>query len=138
MNIDIKVNRKISSTQFISLLKRSTLAERRPVSDVQCINGMLENSNLIITAWHEDNLVGISRCVTDFNYCCYLSDLAVDKKYQNSGIGRKLQIKTQEQLGPLCKLILISAPSANEYYEKLGFNNIDRCWVLNRDETFNE
>jgi len=61
---------------------------------------------------------------------CYLSDLAVSEQYQKMGIGKQLQIITQEQLGPRCKLILIAAPAANSYYEHIGFSNNPRCWVL--------
>jgi ribosomal protein S18 acetylase RimI-like enzyme len=109
----------ITPTQFTNLLENSTLAERRPIEDEECLRGMINNSNLIISAWDDENLIGISRCVTDFHYCCYLSDLAVDKKYQSQGIGKELQMQTQKQLGPKCKLILISAPAANTYYQKL-------------------
>jgi ribosomal protein S18 acetylase RimI-like enzyme len=127
----------ITPTQFTQLLKNSTLGERRPLEDEDCLAGMINNSNLIISAWDEGNLIGISRCITDFHYCCYLSDLAVDQKYQNQGIGKELQIQTQKQLGPKCKLILISAPAANSYYQQIGFTNNERCWVLNRDEAIN-
>lgn len=94
---------------------------------------MLLNSNLIVSAWHNDQLVGIARSITDFHYACYLSDLAVSLEQQKSGIGKQLQILTQAQLGPRCKLILIAAPAANEYYEHIGFNLNPRCWVLERD-----
>lgn len=124
----------ITPIQFTQLLKNSTLAERRPIEDQQCIAGMINNSNLIVSAWDGENLVGISRCITDFHYCCYLSDLAVDQKYQGQGIGKELQIQTENQLGPKCKLILIAAPAANSYYQQIGFTNNERCWVLNRDE----
>ena len=134
MEIEYKINKKITAEQFIDLLNRSTLGQRRPVDDKQCIQGMIENSNLIVTAWIKDQLIGIARCVTDFHYCCYLSDLAVDSAYQKDGIGKQLQIKTQDQLGPKCKLILIAAPDANSYYRHIGFTNNERCWVLNRDE----
>lgn len=132
--ISFEINIPISTDQFIDLLRESTLAERRPVDDRECIEGMLNNSNLIITAWHGEKLVGVARSITDFHYACYLSDLAVDKKYQNSGIGKFLQRITQEQLGPRCKLILIAAPAANSYYEQLGFTNNPRCWVLDGGE----
>jgi len=135
MEIKYKINQQISAEQFTDLLNRSTLGERRPVDDKQCIKGMIENSNLIVTAWVENQLIGIARCVTDFHYCCYLSDLAIDSKYQKEGIGKQLQIKTQEQLEPKCKLILIAAPDANSYYQHIGFTNNERCWVLGRDES---
>ena len=125
----------ISALQFTQLLKTSTLGERRPIDDHECLEGMVNNSNLIVSAWAGNVLIGISRCITDFHYCCYLSDLAVDQAYQGAGIGKALQVKTQSQLGPKCKLILIAAPAANSYYQKIGFNNNPRCWVLNRDES---
>ena len=132
MKIKYKTNTPVSADQFIELLKESTLGERRPVNDRDCMEGMVKNSNLIVTAWDGEKLVGIARSVTDFHYACYLSDLAVHKNYQKKSIGKELQTITQEQLGPKCKLILIAAPAANAYYEHIGFTNSSRCWVLDR------
>ncbi len=98
------------------------------------MKGMVENSNLVVTAWDGKKLIGISRSVTDFYYACYLSDLAVDKNYQKMGVGKKLQTVTQEQLGPKCKLVLIAAPAADSYYEHIGFTRNEKCWVLARDQ----
>ena len=129
-----KINAEINTDQFIELLEHSTLGARRPVSDRECMEGMINNSNLTVSAWDDEQLVGISRCVTDFHYACYLSDLAVRTDYQTAGIGKKLQSMTQEQLGPQCKLILIAAPAANSYYEHIGITHNVRCWVLGRGD----
>ena len=134
MRIEYKINTPISTDQFIQLLIASTLGERRPVDDRACMEGMVRNSNLMVTAWDGVNLVGIARSMTDFHYACYLSDLAVDKKYQRTGIGKKLLSLTQAQLGPQCKLILVAAPAASEYYGHVGFTNNPRCWVLERGQ----
>ena len=134
MIISYEINAAISTEQFISLLTASGLAERRPVDDRECMEGMINNSNLVITAWHGEKLVGIARSFTDYHYACYLSDLAVDKKYQKSGIGKQLQKLTQQQLGPKCKLLLIAAPAVNTYYKHIGFTNNLRCWVLDREK----
>lgn len=133
MSIHYKINEPISTDQFIKILVDSTLAERRPVDDRTCIEGMITNSNLIVSAWDHETLVGVARSVTDFHYACYLSDLAVSKTYQRFGVGKQLQSLTQQQLGPHCKLILIAAPAANSYYEHIGYANNPRCWVLGRD-----
>lgn len=133
MSIEYKINEPISVDQFIDLLNRSTLGKRRPVDDRACMQGMIANGNLTVTAWHGDNLVGIARSVTDFHYACYLSDLAVAESHQKCGIGKRLQSLTQAQLGPRCKLILIAAPAANTYYGHIGFTHNDRCWILERD-----
>ena len=133
MTIEYKVNEPISTDQFIELLANSTLGERRPIHDRDCMEGMIANANLTVTAWDLGKLVGISRSVTDFHYACYLSDLAVAKTHQKKGIGKQLQIITQSKLGPHCKLILIAAPAANEYYQHIGFSNNERCWILEPD-----
>ena len=138
MNVEYKVNSPITSGQFIQLLKKSTLAERRPTDDIECIDGMLANSNLIVTAWVDNELVGIARSITDFHYACYLSDLAVSEVFQRKGIGKRLQVITQGQLKPHCKLILLASPAANQYYKRIGFTKNERCWVLNRNVSINK
>ncbi|WP_337954683.1 GNAT family N-acetyltransferase [Sedimenticola selenatireducens] len=134
MDIDYKVNTPIATDQFITLLRESTLGERRPVEDRDCMEGMVRNSNLMVTAWCGDKLIGIARSMTDFYFACYLSDLAVHEKFQGSGVGRQLQSITQAQLGPRCKLILLAAPAANSYYAHIGYTNNPRCWVLERGQ----
>jgi len=134
MRIDYKINVPVAIDQFIGLLRESTLGERRPIEDRGCMEGMVKNSNLMITAWHAEALIGIARSMTDFHYACYLSDLAVHKRYQRRGIGKQLQVITQAQLGPHCNLILLAAPAANAYYKHIGFTNHPRCWVLGREQ----
>jgi predicted N-acetyltransferase YhbS len=138
VNIQYKINEPVTRDAFIDVLYRSGLAERRPVDDLDCMQGAVENSNLFVTAWQSDKLIGVARSMTDFHYACYLSDLAVDKAVQGCGIGKRLQALTQEQLGPKCKLILIAAPAANSYYQHIGFENNPRCWLLQREENIVE
>lgn len=130
MAISFQINHPVTTDQFIGLLESSTLGERRPIDDRDCMEGMISNSNLIVSAWDDALLVGIARSVTDFHYACYLSDLAVHRDYQKSGIGRRLQALTQQRLGPKCKLILLAAPAASSYYGPLGYQHNDRCWIL--------
>lgn len=132
MNIEYKINPKISSKDFIDILNRSGLAQRRPIEDVKCIEGMLKDADLIIIALHNKKIVGIARSVTDYNYCCYLSDLAVDKDYQKKGIGKKLIEITANQVGKKCKIILLSAPNAITYYPKIGFIKHPSAWILTK------
>jgi predicted N-acetyltransferase YhbS len=128
-NIIYQVERNLDPSEFIDVLNRSTLGERRPVNDVDRINKMCENANLIVTARLDGNLIGIARSITDFVYCTYLSDLAVDKEFQKKGIGKRLIEETKKQ-SPLAKLILLSAPAAIEYYPKIGMKKHDYCFIL--------
>lgn len=130
MQIRYETGRAITEAEFIDVLKRSTLAERRPVDDPKCIAAMLGHANLLCTAWDGPLLVGVARSVTDFEYCCYLSDLAVDEAYQKHGIGKKLIALTQAQLGARANLILLAAPKAQGYYPKIGFAAHPSAWIL--------
>lgn len=132
MDIKYQLNPPITADQFTRLLKSCALGARRPVNDPVCMQGMVDNTNLMVTAWHGQRLVGVSRAMTDFHFACYLSDLAVDEAYQKRGIGRRLIELTQQELGPKCALILLSAPAANEYYPQIGFSHNPRAWVLER------
>jgi len=90
MNIEYKISVPVSTDQFIELLRASTLGDRRPIEDRECMDGMVKNSSLIISAWEGEKLTGIARSVTDFHYACYLSDLAVDKNYHSKTIRPKM------------------------------------------------
>ena len=120
----------VTPDQYIDVVQRAGFAERRPVDDVECVRGMVANANLMVTAWHGAQLIGIARSVTDFTFCCYLSDLAVDERFQKSGIGRRLIDETRRQLGPKCFIVLLAAPKAVDYYPKVGFTRHDSAWVL--------
>jgi predicted N-acetyltransferase YhbS len=130
MNIHYDASRRITESEFIDLLKRSTLAERRPVGDPNSVAAMLRHANLLCTAWDADKLVGVARSVTDFEFCCYLSDLAVDEAYQKRGIGRKLIALTKSRLGRNALIILLAAPKAETYYPKIGFDPHRSAWIL--------
>lgn len=135
MAIEYKVNTQVTVDQFIDVLKHCSLGVRRPIEDRVCIEGMLANSNLCVSAWDGTELVGIARSMTDFHYACYLSDLAIKDTHQRKGIGKRLQKLTQAQLGPRCNVILLAAPAANNYYEPLGYASNPRGWVLDRSVT---
>lgn len=130
MNIKYKVNARVNVHDVIEVIKSSGLV--RPVEDVKRIEQMLDNGNLTITAWNGLELIGISRSLTDFCYCCYLSDLAVKKEYQKRGIGKAMIEITKEQIGEQTMLLLLSAPPAMEYYPKIGFEKVENGLIVKR------
>ena len=130
MHIIYKTNVSLELSAAIDLYRASTLGERRPVDDEACMAQMLREANLTITAWDGDLLVGIARSLTDWCYCCYLSDLAVRASHQRGGIGKELIRLTQAALGPKATLILLSAPAAADYYPHIGMEQHPSAWVL--------
>jgi ribosomal protein S18 acetylase RimI-like enzyme len=104
----------------------------RPHEDLPRIQRMIDHADILITAWLDGRMIGVARAITDFSYCCYLSDLAVDNQYQKLGVGKELIKQVQTIIGDECSLILLSAPGAVDYYPRLGFTKNDRAFVIAR------
>ncbi|MGH8913036.1 MAG: GNAT family N-acetyltransferase [Acidimicrobiia bacterium] len=115
--------------EMIDVYVDSTLGERRPIGDRDRMARMLEEAALVVTAWDDDRLVGISRSITDWVFCTYLSDLAVRSAYQGRGIGREL-VRLTRQATPEALVLLLAAPMAVDYYPKIGMTRHESAWVL--------
>jgi ribosomal protein S18 acetylase RimI-like enzyme len=123
---------KLAAEEFVAVLAASGLDERRPVSDPKRIAAMLDHANVIVTARDKGRLVGISRGLSDFGFCFYLSDLAVDRAYQGRGIGRRLIDESHAAAGFETTLILLAAPAAVDYYPHIGLERHQSCWIIPR------
>ena len=131
IRIEYHLEPGLNAEEFIDVLRRSTLAERRPVEHLPTITGMLANADIIATARNPEGLlVGVARAISDFSYCTYLSDLAVDVAFQRRGIGRELIRRTHAAAGLQTSLILFAAPQAAAYYPHIGMHRHDSCWRI--------
>ena len=131
--ITYQLEPNLPAGEFIGVLKASGLDARRPADNPERIARMLREADLVVTARDDGKLVGISRALTDFSYCCYLSDLAVDVAYQHKGIGKKLIAETHRHAGTKeVMLILLAAPAAVDYYPKIGMQQHNSCWYFPR------
>jgi N-acetylglutamate synthase-like GNAT family acetyltransferase len=130
MEIVYQINHLPEKEQVVDLFIRSEMP--RPIGDQERIQQMFENADLVITAKHEKKLVGVCRCITDWVWCGYLSDLAVDPAYNKKGIGKRLIEITKETLGEHVMILLLSVPTAMSYYPKVGFTKVDSGFIINR------
>lgn len=130
VNIIYKEGTNINAEELSQLFISSGI--KRPSNDLNRLQRMIENSDIIFTAWNQEKLVGIARAITDFSYCCYLSDLAVSLEYQKRGIGSELVRLLQEHIGEEVSLLLLASPSAMEYYPRIGFEAVDNGFKISR------
>ncbi|GAB3524968.1 GNAT family N-acetyltransferase [Emticicia fontis] len=121
-----------SPEQIIELYENAGLP--RPTHDIERIGKMYANADLIITAWDENIVVGVSRSITDWVWCCYLADLAVRSDYKTSGIGKKLVQLTKEKAGEQSMVLLLSVPTAMEYYPKIGMEKVENGFIIFREK----
>lgn len=132
MEITYKIDSKPTVAQVAELYNSAPL--RRPTDDPERMQKMLDNTNLLVTAWDGERLVGLSRTITDWVWCAYLADLAISPGYQRLGIGKQLIQLTKERVGEQSMLLLLSAPNAKEYYPKIGFEKEDRAFIIHREK----
>jgi GNAT superfamily N-acetyltransferase len=117
--------------EVLRVYRESGLGDRRPIEDGETFRAMVRNANLILVCRGDDGeLVGVTRCVSDFSYVTYLSDIAVVRDYQRTGIGLAM-IEATRRAAPSAKIVLLSAPAAREYYPHIGLTRHDSAWVLN-------
>ncbi len=130
MEIVYRTDVKPAVAQIIELYDSAGLP--RPTSDPERIGKMFEHSGLVVSAWDGDKLVGVSRTITDWVWSSYLADLAVSPDYKKSGIGKKLIDLTREKIGEQSMILLLSVPTAMEYYPKVGFEKENRAFTIHR------
>ena len=116
--------------EVLEVYRSSGLGERRPIAETGRMTAMVRNANLVVTCRIDGELAGIARSVSDFSYVTYLSDIAVRRADQRSGIGRALIDATRKE-APQAKIVLLSAPAAADYYPHIGFTQHNSAWVLN-------
>jgi predicted N-acetyltransferase YhbS len=132
MNITYDTSGIPGPEEVIHIYERCGLP--RPTRDKKRIQLMFKNAGLVVTARDNGRLVGVCRSITDWVWCCYLADLAVDPDYKQNGIGKALIDATKEKLGGQVMILLLSVPTAMEYYPKVGFEKESRAFMLNRTE----
>lgn len=128
--ITYRINVPLQAAQVAALYNDAGLL--RPTNNLERMEKMVRNANLVVSAWHNDELVGVSRALADFSFCCYLSDLAVKRSYQHLGIGKELVRLTKEQAGEESMLLLLSVPTAMEYYPKIGMEKVENGFIIKR------
>lgn len=130
MTITYQINATLTAIEMADIFRSSGI--NRPIDDLDRIARMLANADVLISAWDGDQPIGLARAITDYTYCCYLSDLAVCKDYQKQGIGKELVKVLQAHLGEETSLLLLSAPTAMEYYPRLGFEQLTNAFLIRR------
>ena len=130
MTITYCADRAPGVDQVIDLYHSAGL--ERPITDRARMATICENTPFWATAWLGEQLVGVARCLTDFRFCCYLSDLAVREEHKRQGVGKQLLALTRQHLGEECMILLLSVPAAMEYYPMSGMSAVDDGFAWQR------
>ncbi|AEI43906.1 GNAT family N-acetyltransferase [Paenibacillus mucilaginosus] len=127
---EYRMNAPLTAAELAEVFRRSGMT--RPVDDPARLQRMIEGADETVTAWDGGRLDGVARAVTDYVFCCCLSDLAVDPEYQGQGVGSRMVQLLRDKLGEEVSYVLLSAPGAVEFYPKIGFDRADKAFVIRR------
>lgn len=111
--------RAIDFHQLQALQQDASWAHGRSLLDLQ---HAVAASDLILTAWSGDTLVGCVRVLSDFVYRAVLCDVIVHPAYRGQGVGRMLVKGATEhpRLARVQKFTLLTT-NARSFYERLGW-----------------
>ncbi|ETT55093.1 MULTISPECIES: GNAT family N-acetyltransferase [unclassified Paenibacillus] len=130
MALEFKVNEKLLPEQMAEVFRLSGL--KRPHSDLDRMGKMIDQADVLISCWDGGRVVGVARAITDYCYCCYLSDLAVIQDYQKKNIGKSLIELLQQTLGDQVSIVLLSSEQALTFYPQVGFEQANNAFRIAR------
>lgn len=97
----------------------------------------LSNSQTLVSAWHQNSLIGLGNAISDKSLVVYYSHLLVLPAYQNMGIGREIMKRLQSHYINFHQQILLAVDNAAPFYEKLGFKysqGVKAMWIYDSSD----
>jgi ribosomal protein S18 acetylase RimI-like enzyme len=82
----------------------------------------MKNSAYVVSAWHEDKLIGLVNVLSDGTLTAYIHYLLVKPEYQKQGIGTEMiKMVIDKYAGYLYLLLLAESKEVISFYRKLNF-----------------
>ena len=129
MSIAYAQEQDLPAADYISVVGATIMRDRRPIGNPKRVERMLRGSNLIVTARENGDIIGVLRAISDGEWVCYVSDLAVRDGHQRQGIGKALLDTCKAILGPGMVMVLVAYPEAETFYRRLGMGESTAFYV---------
>jgi ribosomal protein S18 acetylase RimI-like enzyme len=123
--IEIRQGSDIPEAQLIALYNAVNWTAYTNDENKHTLKTAVQNSTYVVTAWNNEQLVGLARVISDDISICYLQDILVRPDYQRLGIGRILLSHCLERFDHVRTMMLLTdnEPKQIEFYKSLGFKN---------------
>lgn len=125
-NIEFRQTKNINSQALKSLYENAGWTSY--TSNMQVLLKAVENSLYVISAWHDNKLIGLLRAVGDGEVILYIQDILVLDTYKRKGIGRKLMETAMDKYKNARQFVLLTEDTKETrlFYESLGFTSCDK------------
>lgn len=89
---------------------------------------LLKNACYFVTVWDNDQLVGLTRVISDDHSIAYVQDILIEPHYQGNGIGSKLLNMIKERFNHVRQVVLMTDTSEKtiNFYEKNELLSLDK------------
>ncbi|MED3804141.1 GNAT family N-acetyltransferase [Lysinibacillus xylanilyticus] len=96
--------------------------------DLDQLQQALLNSIYVLSAWENNQLIGLTRVVGDGLTILYIQDILVLNSHQNRGIATDMMNHILEKYKDVRQKVLLTeeAPDVRHFYEKNGFQSCDK------------
>ena len=86
--IEFNCDKKVDIKRLIVMFNEVGWSDK--TKDASRLKDMIMNSQIVVTAWDGDIMVGFARCVTDHVFNGQINNVVVDSGYRGKGIGKEL------------------------------------------------
>ncbi|TAJ32125.1 MAG: N-acetyltransferase [Nitrospirae bacterium] len=126
--ITFSEQKDFDAAHLVTLYAQAPWAVGRTLADVQ---EMLTHTDLALSAWDGDRLVGFGRVLTDYVYRASIWDVIVDRAYQGQDIGTQLvQRMLHHPSLKRVELFWLCTRDKQAFYEKLGFSSKEQTGMV--------
>lgn len=132
MAISTRINEPIKLNQFLNLYRQANFVQDKWQDDPKRLQTMLDHTQLMVSLWDGTKLIGVARCLTDFEDSCYLSEIVIHPDYRGQHLGEQLIKTIRLYLGDRVSLILRADHAAIGFYKRIGLPRVDDLYRLNR------
>ena len=98
---------------------------------------MLTNSTVVVSLWHQDQLIGFGRATSDHVFRAVLWDVVIASNRQGLGFGKLIieAILTDKKIQSVEKIYLMTT-NCSEFYKQLGFqlNTKQSLLLINKNK----
>ena len=126
-----RTDRKLDYNKLKALFDEVGWSDK--TDDINRLKAMVDNSQIIVTAWDEDIMIGFARCITDYVFNGQINNVVVDSNYRRKGIGKVL-IKTILDSSKEVTYILRGDIENENFYRSIGFEDSPISLVYKRRE----
>jgi len=116
----------LTPARVATLFRRAPLL--RPTDDLAALWDAFQNSQLVVSLWDGERLVGLARVLTDGAHTSYLCDLAVEPDVQRAGVGTRLVDETLARCAGT-EMVLRDSSISSGFWAHLGFTPVGNAWT---------